>query len=88
MRDKEMALRAFAFVLHRRRVRRGLSQEQVANEGRFSRSHLSDLERGQVEPKLGTLLELARILETPASAFMRDIERSYVRLEKLRETRR
>lgn len=88
MRDRETALQAFAFALRRRRFRRGLSQEQVANEGGLSRSHLSDLEGARVEPKLTTFLELARVLGVPASSLMRDVERVYVRLEKLRQARR
>ena len=82
--DRKTARLAFALALRRRRVRKGLSQEQVAHEG-VARSHISDLERGLTDPKLTTILELARILGVRPSKLVADVERQYARLMKSRQ---
>lgn len=72
---------AFAIAIRRRRVRRRLSQDQLAQEG-ISRSHVSDLERGLIDPKLTTILKLARILEVRPGVLVTEIERILAKLAK------
>lgn len=74
---------AFAMALRRRRIRRKMSQEQLAHEG-VARSHVSDLERGLSDPKLSTILELSRILEVRPSVFMAEVERNHIKLTRIR----
>jgi transcriptional regulator with XRE-family HTH domain len=78
--DKRKARIAFAKAMRRRRIRTGMSQEQVALEG-IARSHVSDLERGLIEPRLSTLIQIANILQTSFKNFSGQIERNYARLE-------
>ncbi|WP_158916059.1 helix-turn-helix domain-containing protein [Caulobacter sp. S45] len=46
------------------RLDRGLTQEQFAVRSGFSQQYLSDLERGQRNPTVVTLYELAQALDT------------------------
>ena len=52
----------FGRALRTARIRRGLSQEQLADAAGLHRTHISLLERGLREPRLGTLVLLSRCL--------------------------
>lgn len=47
------------------RAEHGLSQRALAARAGMSQTAIARLERGDIEPKLSTLLRLARTLDTP-----------------------
>lgn len=53
----------FARNLRRERHRRGLSQEDVAHASGLHSTEISRLERAAREPRLSTIVRLARALE-------------------------
>jgi len=55
-------LERFAANLRAAREQRGLSQEALAQVGGLHRTEISLLERGQREPRLTTIVTLARAL--------------------------
>jgi transcriptional regulator with XRE-family HTH domain len=57
------ATQVFAQNLRRRRERAGLSQEALADLCDLHRTEVSLLERAGREPRLGTIVKLARALE-------------------------
>jgi transcriptional regulator with XRE-family HTH domain len=56
-------LEQFAANLRAAREQRGLSQEALAQVGGLHRTEISLLERGQREPRLSTIVALARALD-------------------------
>ena len=56
------ARRLLAWNLRRRRVQRGLSQEQLAVDATVNRTYVSGLERAQENPTIEVLERLARAL--------------------------
>lgn len=58
---------------HLRGVRR-MTQEEVARLTEMHRTEISLLERGQREPRLGTLIKLSAVLEFPMRDFFEGIE--------------
>lgn len=59
--------RRFAANLRRERTRRGLSQERLAELTDLHRTEISLLEREGREPRLGTLVKLAVVLDVSVS---------------------
>jgi transcriptional regulator with XRE-family HTH domain len=57
----------FGRVLRRIRRERDLSQDALAHIAGIASKHLSELERGRKEPRLGTLVQLAEALEMTSS---------------------
>lgn len=47
----------------RLRMKRGLTQEQLAERSGFSQQYISDLERGKRNPTIVTLYEIAQALD-------------------------
>ena len=70
----ENAVERFGANLRAERERRNLSQERLAFRARLHPTQVSLLERGRREPRLTTLLKLARALDVPLSALLRDLE--------------
>lgn len=66
---------AFARVLKRLRMEKGLSQEQLGFETELHRTYISQLERGLKSPSLRTVYKLAGILEISLSDLMGLVER-------------
>lgn len=58
----------FAANLRRARTELGLSQEELGLRCKLHRTEVSLLERAGREPRLGTILKLAAVLETTPSA--------------------
>ena len=56
-----------AFARNFRRARRGLqlSQRAVAERTGVAQSHVSEIEHGLVDPRVGTLVRLARLVRVP-----------------------
>lgn len=60
----------FARNLRQHRMRRGLSQEALGHAAGLHRTEISLLERAGREPRLSTIVRLARALELPAAALL------------------
>ena len=58
--------------MHRRSL--GISQEELARRTSLQRTEVGFIERGQREPRLGTIVKLAGTLGTPLEAIFADIE--------------
>lgn len=63
----------FAKNLRAARTAAGLSQDQLADRTGLHPTEISRLERAVREPRLGTILRLARGLGLPAEQLMRGI---------------
>ncbi len=64
----------FAENMRKSRKRRGLSQEALAVACRLHRTEISLLERGERDPRLSTIVRLARALECTPSSLVEEIE--------------
>lgn len=53
----------FAENVRKRRTRLGLSQEELGEAAELHRTEISLLERGLREPRLGTIVRIARALQ-------------------------
>lgn len=73
----------FGQALKEHRLKRGFSQEQLGLESGYHRTYISQLERGLKSPSLTTIIHLAQILDTTASAMLQFVE---VRIAKIRES--
>jgi transcriptional regulator with XRE-family HTH domain len=60
----------FGRVLRRVRRERELSQDALAYLAGMASKHVSELERGRKEPRLGTLVQLADALGMPSSELL------------------
>jgi len=60
----------FAACLVRLRKAAGLTQDQLAERSGISQAQISQLERGTWEPRLGTLISLARALGVAPATFL------------------
>lgn len=66
----------FGAVLRRLRLKKGLSQEVLAESaGMASHAHLCRLESGRKQPSVAMLFRLADALEVPASAIILEMEK-------------
>jgi DNA-binding XRE family transcriptional regulator len=63
----------FAINLRRTRRAAGLSQEQLADRCGLHATEISRLERGVREPRLSTIVRLARALEIQPSQLLADV---------------
>lgn len=62
----------FGKVLVRTRQRLGITQYQLANTGR-SVQHLSQIEHGKSEPRISTVIMLAKALGVDVGDFVREV---------------
>jgi len=67
MRTASPQLLAFGRTLRKARRDRDLSQEALADEAGLSAKHVGEIERANKDPRLTTVLKLARALEMRAS---------------------
>ena len=63
----------FAKNLRAARLRAGLSQEQLADRCDLPPTEISRLERAKREPRLGTIVRVARALGIAPGSLLRDI---------------
>ena len=63
----------FADNLRRHRTRAGLSQERLGFACKLHRTEISLLERGERDPRLSTVVRIARALDLPPSALLEDV---------------
>jgi transcriptional regulator with XRE-family HTH domain len=66
--------RAFAENVRKARQRRGLSQERLAFACRLHRTEISLLERGDRDPRLSTIVRIARALDCTPSSLVEEVE--------------
>lgn len=64
----------FAANLRDRRTAAGLSQEALGQRCSLHRTEISLLERGRRDPRLDTIVKLARALEVVPSVLLHEIE--------------
>ena len=64
----------FAENMREARKRRGLTQERLAFSMRMHRTEISLLERGERDPRLSTLVRLARALDCTPSSLLEEVE--------------
>jgi transcriptional regulator with XRE-family HTH domain len=64
----------FAINLRRVRLERDLSQEALGDACELHRTEISLLERAQREPRLNTIVRLARALRVPPAQLLDGIE--------------
>jgi transcriptional regulator with XRE-family HTH domain len=53
----------FAEDLRRARAAKGWSQRELSEKAALTQAHISNIERGAIDPRLSTLLELGRLLD-------------------------
>ena len=68
------AQRVFGEVIRRAREKRGVSQEQLADEAGLHRTYISLLERGLRNPSLTVITQLAQALKVHAAEIITDFE--------------
>jgi transcriptional regulator with XRE-family HTH domain len=66
--------RAFAQVLKELRKERGLSQEGLGFASGLHRTYVSQIERGEKQPTIGTLFKLSAALEYDPHAVIKLVE--------------
>jgi XRE family transcriptional regulator, regulator of sulfur utilization len=62
--------KVFGRNMRAERKRQGLTQEEVGHTADLDRTEISRLERGKREPRLGTIVKVARALEIPAGQLL------------------
>jgi transcriptional regulator with XRE-family HTH domain len=64
----------FAMNLRKRRTAAGLSQEALGKVSGMHFTEISRLERAQRDPRLGTIVKLARALDTTSSELLAGVD--------------
>jgi transcriptional regulator with XRE-family HTH domain len=73
-RPRSKEAEAFGKVLHRLRIAKGLSQEELGFRSETNRTYISDMERGNKEPCLTMILRISRALNTTPSLLFKSLE--------------
>ena len=68
-----MNLEAVGRRIKEARIKRGLTQEQLAEKLNLSSDHISVLERGAKPPRFETFIAIANALETDANFLLSDV---------------
>ncbi len=71
---RERLIQALSTVLRKRRHKAGLSQEALAFEAGVHPTYISLLERGQRNPTVLVLAEIAQALGTTMTSIVREVE--------------
>ena len=72
---------AFGANLRRMRLKRGLSQQGLADKSGYHRTYIGLLERGQKSPSLRTIWNIAIVLQAKPSEMLKRVERLVGRAE-------
>lgn len=64
-------MQAFARNFRRARRQLQLSQREVAEQTGVAQSHVSEIEHGLIDPRVGTLVRLARLVGVPLAELFR-----------------
>ncbi|MGN6188228.1 MAG: helix-turn-helix domain-containing protein [Conexibacter sp.] len=67
-------LQAFGRTVRKARRDRDLSQEALADEAGLSAKHIGEIERANKDPRLTTVLKIARALELQSSELLHAFE--------------
>ena len=62
------------------REKKGMTQEQLAEWVELSPLHVSVIERGVKLPKLGTLINIANVLDVSADVLLQDVVKNQTKL--------
>lgn len=65
---------AFGHVLRTIRQSRSISQEALAYDGGYHRTYIGQIERGEKNPSLRTIFDLAKVLKTSPAEMIRQTE--------------
>jgi transcriptional regulator with XRE-family HTH domain len=79
--------KALGAIITELRIRKGVSQAALADRLGYSVSYISKLERGQMNPTLRTLFDLADALGVEPEALVKSMKRSFYN-ERLRSKKR
>jgi transcriptional regulator with XRE-family HTH domain len=71
---KKELKKAFSITLKDYRKKKNLSQEELALRAGMTRSHISDLERGDIDPGFYTIFKISNALNVKTSHFIDAIE--------------
>lgn len=66
---------AFGTAVRTLRLKRGLSQEKLAELSEIHRTYIGDVERGTRNIALVNMVRIAQALELPLSALIREMEK-------------
>ena len=66
--------KAFGRALRKAREKRGLSQDGLAHKTGYSRNYVGQIERGEKNPTLRIILDLAEALEVRAATMIAFVE--------------
>ena len=72
---------AFGLALRKIRLRRGLSQQALADKSGYHRTYIGLLEHGQKSPSLRTIFNLATTLQVKPSEIVKEVERLIARTD-------
>ena len=70
----EYNLTNFGIILKKKRKRRGLSQEELAEIADLHRTYISDIERGVRNPTITTIFTLCKALNTTPTELLKEFE--------------
>ena len=62
------------------REKKGLTQEQLAEQVNLSPMHISVIERGNKLPRLETLIKIANLLDVSADTLLQDVVNNQIKL--------
>lgn len=62
------------------REKKGLTQEQLAEQVNLSPMHISVIERGNKLPRLETLINIANVLDVSADTLLQDVVNNQIKL--------
>lgn len=62
------------------REKKGLTQEQLAEQVNLSPMHISVIERGSKLPRLETLINIANVLDVSADTLLQDVVNNQIKL--------
>jgi transcriptional regulator with XRE-family HTH domain len=68
---------AFGYVLRKRRLERGKTLRELAQEARISLPYLSEIERGRKEASSEILWALCRVLDITEQQLLEDVAAEY-----------
>jgi transcriptional regulator with XRE-family HTH domain len=66
---------AFGSTLRRIRLKRGLSQQLLADRSGYHRTYIGLLERGQKSPSLRAMFNIATTLQVKPSEILKEVQR-------------
>ena len=62
------------------REKKGLTQEQLAEQVNLSPMHITAIERGNKLPRLETLIKIANVLDVSADTLLQDVVNNQIKL--------